>query len=167
MPGTNIAYWGPEIKVGVPQPALNYDMDAHTNVESLSFSFRRRQHDVADRLHSELTDEDPDSDSDSQTESAAAAAGSDSGADHQHHDAEGHGQALPDGGDRRGLAVASRSADAVSGSGIARRGALRPPVKGAATGRRARRGHGFRRAVLRQERHHHDQAGRDQTEFSS
>lgn len=37
--GTNIAYFGPEIKVGVPQPALNIDMDAHTNVESLSFSF--------------------------------------------------------------------------------------------------------------------------------
>jgi hypothetical protein len=39
VPGTNTAYWGPEIKVGVPQPALNLDMDAHTNVESLSFSF--------------------------------------------------------------------------------------------------------------------------------
>jgi hypothetical protein len=38
-PGTNIAYFGPEIKIGVPQPALNIDMDAHTNVESLSFSF--------------------------------------------------------------------------------------------------------------------------------
>jgi len=38
-PGTNVAYWGPEIKVGVPQPALNYDMDAHTNVEQLSFKF--------------------------------------------------------------------------------------------------------------------------------
>jgi hypothetical protein len=38
-PGTNIAYFGPEIKVGVPQPALNLDMDALTNVESLSFSF--------------------------------------------------------------------------------------------------------------------------------
>lgn len=39
VPGTNVAYWGPEIKVGVPQPALNIDMDAHTNVESLSFDF--------------------------------------------------------------------------------------------------------------------------------
>ncbi len=39
MPGMNIAYWGPEIKVGVPQPALNINMDAHTNVEALSFSF--------------------------------------------------------------------------------------------------------------------------------
>lgn len=38
-PGTNIAYFGPEIKVGVPQPALNVNMDAHTNVESMSFSF--------------------------------------------------------------------------------------------------------------------------------
>jgi hypothetical protein len=38
-PRTNVAYWGPEIKVGIPQPALNLDMDAHTNVESLSFSF--------------------------------------------------------------------------------------------------------------------------------
>ena len=38
-PGTNIAYFGPEIKLGVPQPALNLDMDALTNVESLSFSF--------------------------------------------------------------------------------------------------------------------------------
>ena len=39
MPGVNVGYWGPEIKVGRPQPALNIDMDAHTNVESLSFSF--------------------------------------------------------------------------------------------------------------------------------
>ncbi|MCB1999461.1 MAG: hypothetical protein KDH91_03065 [Rhodoferax sp.] len=39
VPMTNIAYFGPEIKVGIPQPALNIDMDAHTNVESLNFSF--------------------------------------------------------------------------------------------------------------------------------
>lgn len=38
-PGTNTAYWGPEIKVGVPQPALNVNMDAHTNVESLNFRY--------------------------------------------------------------------------------------------------------------------------------
>jgi hypothetical protein len=39
VPLTNIAYFGPELKVGPPQPALNIDMDAHTNVESLNFSF--------------------------------------------------------------------------------------------------------------------------------
>lgn len=38
-PGTNYAYWGPDLKVGVPQPALNINMDIHTNIESLSFSF--------------------------------------------------------------------------------------------------------------------------------
>ena len=38
-PGVNIAYWGPEIRVGAPQHALNINMDAHTNVESLTFNF--------------------------------------------------------------------------------------------------------------------------------
>lgn len=38
-PGMNIGYWGPEIKIGVPQPALNVNMDAHTNVESLNFTY--------------------------------------------------------------------------------------------------------------------------------
>jgi hypothetical protein len=38
-PGTSIAYWGPDIKVGVPQPALNQDMDVLTNVEPMNFTF--------------------------------------------------------------------------------------------------------------------------------
>ncbi|WP_223532448.1 hypothetical protein [Pseudomonas sp. GL-RE-20] len=38
LPGMNTAYWGPEIKLGIPQPALNLGMDAHSNVEALSFS---------------------------------------------------------------------------------------------------------------------------------
>ena len=38
-PGMNTAYWGPTIRVGVPQPALNYDMDSFTNVEALSFNY--------------------------------------------------------------------------------------------------------------------------------
>jgi hypothetical protein len=40
-PGTSIAYWGPEIRVGEPQPALTTGMDALTNVEQLSFNFNR------------------------------------------------------------------------------------------------------------------------------
>ncbi len=39
LPGATIAYWGPEVRVGVPQPALSVNMDAASNVESLSFSF--------------------------------------------------------------------------------------------------------------------------------
>jgi hypothetical protein len=41
-PGMSTAYWGPEIKFGTPQPALNINMDAHTNVESLNFRFNGR-----------------------------------------------------------------------------------------------------------------------------
>jgi hypothetical protein len=37
--GTSKAYWGPEIKVGVPQRALSLNWDAHSNVETISFSF--------------------------------------------------------------------------------------------------------------------------------
>jgi hypothetical protein len=39
LPGMNVAYWGPEIKVGIPQPALAINSDGSSNVESLSFSF--------------------------------------------------------------------------------------------------------------------------------
>jgi len=38
LPGQSIAYWGPDIRIPVPQPALSTNMDAHTNVESMSFS---------------------------------------------------------------------------------------------------------------------------------
>jgi hypothetical protein len=38
LPGQSIAYFGPDIRLPVPQSALNVNMDAHTNVESLSFS---------------------------------------------------------------------------------------------------------------------------------
>jgi hypothetical protein len=37
-PGVSTAYFGPDVRIPVPQPALNVNMDAHTNVESLSFS---------------------------------------------------------------------------------------------------------------------------------
>jgi hypothetical protein len=38
LPGQSIAYFGPNIRIPVPQPALSINMDAETNVESLSFS---------------------------------------------------------------------------------------------------------------------------------
>jgi hypothetical protein len=39
LPGMTQAYWGPQIKLGAPQPALNVNMDAWTNVESLNFRY--------------------------------------------------------------------------------------------------------------------------------
>jgi hypothetical protein len=39
LPLQSTAYWGPSLRVGLPQPALNTNMDAETNVESIEFSF--------------------------------------------------------------------------------------------------------------------------------
>jgi hypothetical protein len=38
LPGQSIAYFGPDIRLPVPQSALNINMDALTNVESMTFS---------------------------------------------------------------------------------------------------------------------------------
>jgi hypothetical protein len=40
LPGMNQAYWGPQIRVGIPQPCLNVNMDSWTNVESLNFRYQ-------------------------------------------------------------------------------------------------------------------------------
>lgn len=37
-PGSSLFYFGPDIRIPIPQPALTVNMDANTNVESLSFS---------------------------------------------------------------------------------------------------------------------------------
>jgi hypothetical protein len=39
LPGMSRAYWGPEIKFGIPQQALNVNQDTWTNVDSLHFSY--------------------------------------------------------------------------------------------------------------------------------
>lgn len=39
LPLQSTAYWGPSIRFGPPQPALNTNMDAETNVESIDFKF--------------------------------------------------------------------------------------------------------------------------------
>jgi hypothetical protein len=43
VPGTSKAYWGPEIRVGEPQPALTVNMDAKSNVEELNFNFEKEK----------------------------------------------------------------------------------------------------------------------------
>ena len=40
LPGISTAYWGPQVKFGLPQPALNVNMDTWTNVESLTFRYQ-------------------------------------------------------------------------------------------------------------------------------
>lgn len=46
IPATTTAYFGPPKKIGIPQPALDLDMDAHRNVESMSFSFDAASRDL-------------------------------------------------------------------------------------------------------------------------
>jgi hypothetical protein len=43
-PGVSKAYWGPEIRIGTAQPALNLGLDGpHDNVTALSFSFDKEK----------------------------------------------------------------------------------------------------------------------------
>ena len=39
LPGMSQAYWGPQVRAGMPQTALNVNMDTWTNVESLNFRY--------------------------------------------------------------------------------------------------------------------------------
>jgi hypothetical protein len=44
LPGMSKAYWGPEIRIGAPQPALNVALDGpHNNVKSLTFRFDKER----------------------------------------------------------------------------------------------------------------------------
>ncbi len=44
VPGVSTAYWGPEIRVGAAQPALNAGLDGpHDNVTSLTFTFDKER----------------------------------------------------------------------------------------------------------------------------
>lgn len=45
-PGQSKGYWGPQVKIGSPQPALSIDMDAYTNVENLHFSFDQEKNKI-------------------------------------------------------------------------------------------------------------------------
>ena len=64
LPGQSVAYFGPDINLPIPQHALNVNMDAHTNVESLSFSLdglakKVRIYTIMDPIHAQ--DSNPDS----------------------------------------------------------------------------------------------------------
>ena len=41
-PLVNLAYWGPKLRIGLPQAALNIDMDAYTNLRERAFRFREQ-----------------------------------------------------------------------------------------------------------------------------
>ena len=154
-PGMNMAYWGPEIKVGVPQPALNINMDAHTNVESLTFSINHSEKEmpvvfVQTRRCSRSPIPIPIPDVNPLQPPLGAVPPFPKKFDAH----EGHGAACRR-SRRSGAASPAPPArpTSVDRQRLARRPALRPAAEGARPGRRARRGHGLRRPLLRQERH--------------
>jgi len=59
VPGTSTAYWGPEIRVGEPQPALSVNMDSITNVEELSFRFDKQSKEMPIVFFQELLSKAP------------------------------------------------------------------------------------------------------------
>jgi hypothetical protein len=40
LPNVSQAYWGPQVRIGVPQQCLNVNLDSWTNVESLNFRYQ-------------------------------------------------------------------------------------------------------------------------------
>jgi hypothetical protein len=40
LPNMSQAYWGPQVRIGVPQQCLSVNMDSWTNVESLNFRYQ-------------------------------------------------------------------------------------------------------------------------------
>ena len=166
-PGTSVAYWGPEIKVGEPQKALSINMDAATNIESVSCSFNSQGKVLPivyiqnQQTHVPIPIPIPDitplnpplglippiplniepiNESANYSPIRAAVIG---------------------------LTKAARSAEAVTATGSSECCALRPTAKGAASRRSARGRGSVRRPLLRQERDEHDQARRVQTKFHS
>jgi hypothetical protein len=43
LPGMSQAYWGPQTRFGVPQTALNVNLDSWTNVETLNFRYESQK----------------------------------------------------------------------------------------------------------------------------
>ncbi|MGF6227951.1 hypothetical protein QFZ27_001906 [Inquilinus ginsengisoli] len=55
-PGTSFAYWGPQIHIGTPQPALTTDSGHADNVESLSFRYDKEGTEIPIVfIHNQLT----------------------------------------------------------------------------------------------------------------
>lgn len=52
-PGTNTAYWGPPIRLGIPKKALSYNLGGDTNVDSLDFQY---DSEAASTYHAEIMD---------------------------------------------------------------------------------------------------------------
>jgi len=53
VPGVNIAYWGPQVRIGIPKKALSTNLGSETNVESLDFQY---DSEAASTYHANIQD---------------------------------------------------------------------------------------------------------------
>ena len=149
VPGTSKAYWGPEIRVGQPQPALTTGMDALTNVEQLSFNFDREAKSIPVVYFQ-----------DQQSKQSIGIPIPDVTPMNPplglipplppkvvHLSETGHLKPPP--ALMKGLAYVGQNSDAVFGTGHARRRPVRTAAQVPSARRRARRGTALRRPVLR------------------
>ena len=129
----NIAYWGPDIRIPVPQPALNVNMDAHTNVESLSFSL-----DGLAKKIVVLTVLDPVTQKipipipvpNISVAAAAARRAADAAGEGRVRRRTARSSTVAEAVAARARRSRSTSSDAITGIGLARRAALRPRAAG-------------------------------------
>jgi hypothetical protein len=58
-PGSSIGYFGPQVRLGTPQPALSVNLDAHSTVETLSFSLDAEERKLPVTFVQELVSKTP------------------------------------------------------------------------------------------------------------
>ena len=147
------AYWGPEIRVGVPQPALNLGLDGpHDNVEVADLQLRQGGKELPVVFIQEPIEQGADPDPDPGHHPAQPAARRRAAAAAEDHVPQGHGEAEPARrGDDAGIAYAGQHSDSVFGTGTLDVAALRPRAAGRAqlVGVRGA-GEAVRRPLLRQ-----------------
>ena len=165
VPGMSVAYWGPEVRVGVPQPALNFNMDAITNVEALSFTFNNESATMpVVFIHNQLT-KIPIPIPIPNVSLLNPPLGLIPPIPKNFEPLSGTAKLSPISAALFGLTKASQVGGRRDRQRQPRCDALRPGAEGAAAGGRAGRGHGVRRAVLCQKRDPQHQARRVQAEL--
>ena len=140
VPGANIAYWGPQIRVGVPQAGAEREHGRAHERRVADFQFRRAEKQVADCVHPERGDKNPDPDTHPAHHAGKSAARGDEFASAGDRAARENGQ--NDASPSRALRHRKKLGMVRCGfrHRIARRPAIRPRPQSRAAGRSPRRG---------------------------
>ncbi len=140
LPGVSQAYWGPQMRFGIPQTALNVNLDTWTNVESLNFRYEPKNVGAAHRLHPGPHHQGHDSHSHSADHALQPAAWSRHHARHKERNTSPTPPKLnPAIALMRGFARSHRNQPTCDRRRHAGRDALRPASARPQPGRRARR----------------------------